>query len=235
MSDTFNPHRQFICALVPNWIMRRKELSHGAKLLYGRLAQFAGKDGRANPGQRLLATELCVSERMVRKYVHELTSNNLIEVVRSGKTESNRYQFKKHEWMDGDRNKYSGQVGTLFPVTPDISSAHEGNNVSYKENHIKENQEVSNMRIPFEQFWDAYGKKVDKTKAQNKWDRLSTKDQQRAIEHVPGYVRATPDKQFRKNPVTYLNGKCWLDEDLPESIGKQHQSVPAGFPSGGAQ
>lgn len=26
------------------------------------------------------------------------------------------------------------------------------------------------------------------------------------------YVKSTPDKQFRKNPQTWLNGQCWNDE-----------------------
>jgi hypothetical protein len=29
---------------------------------------------------------------------------------------------------------------------------------------------------------------------------------------VNDYVKSTPDKQFRKDPTTYLNGKHWKDE-----------------------
>ena len=31
-----NPHRSFVCRLVPNWLLCRKEVSHGAKLTYAR-------------------------------------------------------------------------------------------------------------------------------------------------------------------------------------------------------
>ena len=30
--------------------------------------------------------------------------------------------------------------------------------------------------------------------------------------HVQNYVDSTPDKQFRKDPTTYLNNECWNDE-----------------------
>jgi hypothetical protein len=29
---------------------------------------------------------------------------------------------------------------------------------------------------------------------------------------VPAYVASKPDRQYRKNPLTWLNGKCWQDE-----------------------
>ena len=29
---------------------------------------------------------------------------------------------------------------------------------------------------------------------------------------VVSYVLSTPDVKFRKNPLTWLNGKCWNDE-----------------------
>lgn len=66
--------------------------------------------------------------------------------------------------------------------------------------------------IAFDDFWNAYGKKIDTAKCKAKWSKLKPLEQQAAMEHVPRYVASTPDKKFRKNPLTYLNGQCWLDE-----------------------
>lgn len=33
---------------------------------------------------------------------------------------------------------------------------------------------------------------------------------------MPRYVAATPERRYRKNPLTYLNGKCWQDEETPD-------------------
>ena len=32
------------------------------------------------------------------------------------------------------------------------------------------------------------------------------------MDHLPNYIDSTPDKSFRKNPMTYLNNKSWEDE-----------------------
>jgi hypothetical protein len=67
----------------------------------------------------------------------------------------------------------------------------------------------------FEAFWQAYGKKEDKHKCSQRWQALPLADRQAAMVHVPTYVAATPEKRYRKNPLTYLNGRCWLDEETP--------------------
>lgn len=73
----------------------------------------------------------------------------------------------------------------------------------------------------FEEFWQAFDKKEDKHKCQQQWGTLTPAEQSAAIERVPAYVLATPEKRYRKNPFTWLNNKCWLDEELP--------LPPAGF------
>jgi hypothetical protein len=67
----------------------------------------------------------------------------------------------------------------------------------------------------FADFWQAYGKKEDKHKCAQRWHTLTAAERQAALAHVPGYVAATPEKRYRKNPLTYLNGKCWQDEETP--------------------
>lgn len=45
---------------------------------------------------------------------------------------------------------------------------------------------------------------------------------------LPVYVASTPELQFRKNPYTWLNGKCWRDElQQPERNPQQRQPIPA--------
>ena len=75
----------------------------------------------------------------------------------------------------------------------------------------------------FSDFWQAYGKKEDKHKCQQRWQALSAAERLAALAHVPAYVAATPEKRYRKNPLTYLNGRCWLDEETPSD----RQPAPA--------
>lgn len=68
----------------------------------------------------------------------------------------------------------------------------------------------------FNRFWDLYDKKVDRDKCERKWSRLNANDKRTIISYLPEYVKATPDKQFRKNPTTFLNNRSWENE-LPQS------------------
>ncbi len=93
------PWRKFISALVPNWLLRRTEVSQGAKLAYARLAQYEGRDGECYPKQTTLAAELGICERTAHRYVRELIRFKLIESDRPGLGASNSYYFLDHPWM----------------------------------------------------------------------------------------------------------------------------------------
>ena len=60
----------------------------------------------------------------------------------------------------------------------------------------------------FEAFWDAFDKKEDRHKCTLKWKALDEADRAAALAHAPLYAKATPEKRYRKNPLTYLNGRC---------------------------
>lgn len=74
---------------------------------------------------------------------------------------------------------------------------------------------------PFDVFWDSYQKKIDKDKCFKKWSKLSQDEKNKAMVSVGDYVRSTPDQIYRKNPLTWLNGKCWNDEILFNNLNKQ--------------
>jgi DNA-binding transcriptional MerR regulator len=68
--------------------------------------------------------------------------------------------------------------------------------------------------ILFDEFWTLYSKSVDKQKCLDKFEKLSDEEIKYIFETLPFYIIQTPDKTYRKNPLTYLNGKCWNDIDL---------------------
>lgn len=78
---------------------------------------------------------------------------------------------------------------------------------------VKDNVNVNVKEIySFDEFWSTYGKSVDKTKCKAKFEKLSNEIKLKIKEVLPLYIQSTPDKQFRKNPQTWLNGQCWNDE-----------------------
>lgn len=79
----------------------------------------------------------------------------------------------------------------------------------------KRENETAQPAADFDAFWEAYDMKVGKHKAREKWAVRTPSEQAAALAHVPRYVAATPDKQYRKHAATYLHQRVWEDEELP--------------------
>jgi len=68
-------------------------------------------------------------------------------------------------------------------------------------------------KISFNKFWDLYDKKVgNKTKIEKKWNNIKLEVQEDIMIYVELYKMSRPNKQYRKNPLTFLNNKAWEDE-----------------------
>lgn len=79
--------------------------------------------------------------------------------------------------------------------------------------------------LTFDEFWDMYDKKVGlKEKVRKKFEATTEKDREKIITHIIGYKLAQPDKQYRKDPATYLNNKSWNDEIILKNGNQQRNS-----------
>ena len=104
--------------------------------------------------------------------------------------------------------------------------------VSVKENNslttiLTDSSHVQNkleLDFRFNLFWNAYDKKTGKIKVKQKFDKLKEQEIVKIMEHVPKYVDSTPDKNFRKDPLTYLNGKHWEDEIIQRTQIQTHNT-----------
>lgn len=82
---------------------------------------------------------------------------------------------------------------------------------------VNEKNNISlSLENDFANFWNIYNKKNDSKKCKDKFIKLPKKDIDKILEVVQEYVNSTPDVQFRKNPLTWLNGKCWNDIEINE-------------------
>lgn len=64
----------------------------------------------------------------------------------------------------------------------------------------------------FEDFWNKYDKKQDRPKCEKKWEKINQEAREKIMLHLEDYILSTPDKQYRKNPLTYLNNNSWENE-----------------------
>jgi uncharacterized protein YdaU (DUF1376 family) len=103
-----------------------------------------------------------------------------------------------------------------------IESRHEngksGGRPDKKERKGKKSEQgkIKMQEETFIKFWEMYDKPTEKQSCKLKWFQLSEGEPELIFERLPAYVAATPERQFRKNPLTYLNRKIWLDEMVPE-------------------
>lgn len=72
------------------------------------------------------------------------------------------------------------------------------------------NKAITHLR--FSEFWNLYNKKVDKAKVKKKFSKLKESEITKIFEVLPRYLKDTPEMQYRKNPLTWLNGRCWEDD-----------------------
>ena len=81
-----------------------------------------------------------------------------------------------------------------------------------------------NINIDFDWFWNEYDKKIgEKQKLKKKWNKLTDEERQNAMNYLDLYKQSVPDKQFRKNPETFLNNKSWNDEIINRNNTTSHK------------
>lgn len=66
--------------------------------------------------------------------------------------------------------------------------------------------------LDFDKWWEMYDLKCRRSDCIRKWAKMSDDEKKACIDATPAYVASTPDKQFRKRPLTYLNQKAYYDE-----------------------
>jgi len=145
VGEPFNPYRRFNVLLIPEAMARSKDLLPTAKLVYGRLFRYAGKDGRCWPAVATLAEECALSERMTFKLLNNLESKGYIQRVNRFNQyrgqQSNWYLFLWHpifdEWED---ELIRRGMNSSSPSPLHRRSASPVNYSSYKESHIQEGQ-----------------------------------------------------------------------------------------------
>ena len=88
------------------------------------------------------------------------------------------------------------------------------NSNAIKENKIKKNKikDTNNTCFSFDEFWDMYAKKIGREKCEHKYKTILESDRAKIKSTLPKYLETIEDKQYQKNPQTYLNGKHWEDE-----------------------
>lgn len=94
-----------------------------------------------------------------------------------------------------------------------------------QEEEEQEQEKKTESCFSFDEFWEMYGKKVSRKDAEKKYNKLSESVRSKIKETLPTYLSTIKDKQFQKDPTTYINKECWNDEivtkttpDIPNTM-----------------
>jgi len=76
---------------------------------------------------------------------------------------------------------------------------------------LGEDSKLVELQATFEMFWHRYDDKVNSSKkrAEQKWNKMSEVDRQRAYNFIPTYFNNIPYGTRRKFAETYLNAELW--------------------------
>ena len=120
--------------------------------------------------------------------------------------------FRKKQSING---KKGGRPKKITQIETQIKPKTNPNKSSLnKEYSIKNKDQSINVEVypTFDDFWNLYDKKKGKVKSQNKWNKFSFREKLKIMQHIPYYKQEQPNRQYRKNPLTYFNDEAWLDE-----------------------
>jgi len=115
---------------------------------------------------------------------------------------------------DGARlkNKRKKEEKNNIPPNPLFEGRTDYDKTDNSDKGQQELQTLDEDNSSFDRFWNLYDKKVGRAKCEKLFHNLSGNDRNKIFENLPAYIQATPDKQFRKNPETYLRNSSWEDE-----------------------
>lgn len=97
-------------------------------------------------------------------------------------------------------------------ILNDWAEAYEKKNKPKVKKEVVQVESTFDAEAAFDQIWVMYEKKGNRKGSLAKFSKLSHETMQLIFDHVPKYVKSTPEKQFRKNFETYINQECWMDE-----------------------
>lgn len=190
------------CILVANWKDKRWR---------GQVI----KRGSFITSQSKLSEEIGISKKALRIALGKLKDTGEIEVKGTQWTQitvCNYDSYQGEETERGTQRAHKGHTkGTQRATTEEVKN-------NKKSKNSKNINTPHTPQVGFEEFWDVYGKKVDRAKCERKWGKLKYEEQLEAVDHAKRYRQHHQDVDklaYLPGPYRYLNNKMYRDEQMP--------------------
>lgn len=212
-------------AAIPNWIVRKPDVSIYAVAVYVALASHTGPGG-IHPSLPTLAREAHCSERQVRRAVAELQTLGVVERVRRkddrGRAANGYLLHPQGPLSDDEELEDAPQPVKDSQAATGEVAAYQSGGYGLQEQVVPLIEEEP-IKKPaseyFDEFWSLYPRHTAKAAARTKFLALAKKTNPQLL--VDGARRYSadpnlPEKQYIPYPTTWLNQGRWEDEPLPE-------------------
>jgi len=103
---------------IPNLLLRREDISPGAKLTYMVLLSYAWQTDSCFPGHDRLATDMGVAKRSIVTYLQQLRDQGLIRIERRGLGQTNVYRLPKLSDSAPDPRSAKSALQEVQKTTP---------------------------------------------------------------------------------------------------------------------
>jgi hypothetical protein len=205
-------------------------LSEGAEVFFTRLIMKADDYGSFHANPKLLKAALfplkelkdtqilkwiteCVNAKVL--FVYAADGRQYLRIVNFGQ----RLRNMRSTFPQPDDN--SQQVAAdCSKSRPETETKRNETESETETNAIADETPLVSVWPSFDDFWNLYDKKDDRPKCEKKYKSIKQEAREKIMEHLELYVRSTPDKKFRKNPLTYLNNESWENEIIIPQNGK---------------
>lgn len=219
-------------AIIPATVRYHEKLTPNAKLLYGEITALCNEKGYCWASNKYFADLYKADKSTVSKWISQLRKNDFIKVEIKYKSGTKEIEYRYMRIQEHPMDKITYRVSTKSNrpygenrVDP-MDEITKDNTTLFNNTFNTTSKSVSDKSskgLSFDAFWKLYDKGVDKQKCKSKWTKIPKRDREIIFKSLPEYVRLTPNKKFRKNPLTYLNGKNWTDDlEILNSDKKSH-------------
>ena len=174
------------------------------------------------------------SYSVYKKAFDDLVKYNFFDVIQYSKNQysSNIIALKENYKANYKANDKALDKALIKHITKQTESTVQSTcqstvSIDKQETIEQETIKHTNTIFSFDEFWETYNKKTGRANCERIYARLKDKDYAKIKETLPIYLDSVKDKQFLKNPQTYLNGRIWEDEIYqPPTQKKQEPQEP---------
>ena len=160
------------------------------------------------------------------KYFNDLVEWNFFSLIQKSKNQYSSNIISLSNAMPKNRKALDKAIiihGAKQVSSNGQSTGQSNGSINKQQTNKQTNQKQTNQERAidddFDAFWNLYDKKRNKVKAEKKWISFSAKTKKEIMDYLPKYIVSTPEKKYRKDPMTFFNNESWKDElilDNPE-------------------